>query len=102
MHFGIAYRGVYALPKPAYDEALAACSPGQLLLREVLAESEARGRVELDFLGPDMGWKRDWAPSYRPHDWLYVYRPGMTGAALHTVKHRLKPLAKEVIAWWRR
>ena len=102
MHFGVLYRGVYAFPKTAYDEALGACSPGQLLLREVLAECEARGLGELDFLGPDMPWKRDWVPDYRPHDWLYVYRPGMTGAALHTLKHRLKPLAKEVIAWWRR
>lgn len=102
MHFGLRYRGVYALPKPTYDEALGACSPGQLLLREVLAECEAAGLAELDFLGPDMPWKRDWAPEYRPHDWLYVYRPGVAGAALHAVKHRLRPLAKEVVAWWRR
>lgn len=102
MHLGLRWRGVYALPKPAYDEARAACSPGQLLLREVLAECEAGGLAELDFLGPDMPWKRDWAPAYRPHDWLYVYRPGISGRALHAVKHRLRPLAKEVIAWWRR
>ncbi len=102
MHLALCHRGVYALPKPAYDEALAPCSPGQLLLGEVLAECEARGLCELDFLGPDMPWKRDWEPAYRPHDWLYVYRPGMTGAALHAVKHTLKPLAREVIAWWRR
>ena len=102
MHLGLLHRGVYSLPKPAYDEVLAPCSPGQLLFREVLAECEARGLRELDFLGPDMPWKRDWAPELRPHDWLYVYRPGLTGAALHTVKHRLKPMAKEVISWWRR
>jgi CelD/BcsL family acetyltransferase involved in cellulose biosynthesis len=102
MHLGLLHRGVYALPKPTYDEALAACSPGQLLFREVLAECEASGLTELDFLGPDMPWKRDWRPRFRPHDWLYVYRPGLTGAALHAVKHRLKPLAKEVLTWWRR
>jgi CelD/BcsL family acetyltransferase involved in cellulose biosynthesis len=102
MHFGLRYGGVYSLPKPAYDEALRACSPGQLLFREVVAESEAAGLREIDFLGPDMPWKRDWVPELRPHDWIHVYRPGLTGAALHTVKHRLKPLAKEVISWWRR
>lgn len=102
MHFGLLHRGVYSLPKPAYDEALAACSPGQLLLREVLAECEARGLAELDFLGPDMPWKRDWEPAFRVHDWLYVYRPGLAGVALHALKHRLKPLAKEVLSWWRR
>src|SRR6266568_3867726 len=102
MHFGLLHRGVYSLPKPAYEERLGACSPGQLLVREVLAECEARQLRELDFLGPDMAWKRDWEPALRPHDWLYVYRPGMTGAVLHAVKHRLKPLAREMTAWWRR
>ncbi len=102
MHLGLVQHGVYSLLKPAYDEALAACSPGQLLFREVLAECEARGLAELDFLGPDMPWKRDWRPALRPHDWLYVYRPGLGGAALHTLKHRLKPAAKEVLSWLRR
>ena len=102
MHFGLQHRGVYSLPKPAYDERLRACSPGQLLFREVLAECEAGQLRELDFLGPDMPWKREWGPAFRPHDWLYVYRPGMTGTVLHAVKHRLKPLAKEMTAWWRR
>jgi CelD/BcsL family acetyltransferase involved in cellulose biosynthesis len=102
MHFGLLHAGVYSLPKPAYDEALGACSPGQLLFREVLAECEARGLRELDFLGPDMPWKREWEPDVRHHDWLYVYRPGPAGVALHALKHRLKPFAKEVLSWWRR
>ena len=102
MHFGLVHRGVYGFPKPAYDESFAACSPGQLLLREVLEECEARGLAELDFLGPDMPWKRDWEPDLRPHDWLYVYRPGLAGLALHALKHRVRPAAKEVLSWWRR
>jgi CelD/BcsL family acetyltransferase involved in cellulose biosynthesis len=102
MHFALRYRGTYYLPKPAYDEALGPCSPGQLLLREVLAEARARGLGQLDFLGPDMPWKRDWAPRLRPHDWLYVYRPGLAGRALHAARHRLRPIAKEVLQWWRR
>jgi CelD/BcsL family acetyltransferase involved in cellulose biosynthesis len=102
MHFGLVHRGVYSVPKVAYEEALGACSPGQLLFREVLAECEARRLTELDFLGPDMPWKRDWEPELRPHDWLYVYRPGLAGLALHAFKHRLKPAAREVLSWWRR
>jgi CelD/BcsL family acetyltransferase involved in cellulose biosynthesis len=102
MHFGLRYRGVHSLPKPAYEEGLGACSPGQLLFREVLAECEAKSLAELDFLGPDMPWKRDWAPALRPHDFLHVYRPGLSGAARHALKFRLKPLAKEVLSWWRR
>ncbi len=115
MHFAFTHRGTYSVPKPAYDEGLARCSPGQLLMREVLAECEARSLRELDFLGQDMPWKREWAPEYRAHDWIYVYRPGPIGTALHALKHRLKSWAKdalmaatgeevgqEVLAWWRR
>jgi len=101
IHLGLVHRGVYLLPKTAYDERLGSVSPGQLLHREVVAECEARGLSELDFLGPDMEWKRDWEPRHRPHDWLYVYRPSLAGRALHTLKHRVRPAVKEVLAWWR-
>ncbi len=101
VHLGIVHRGTYLLPKTAYDEALANVSPGQLLQREVLAECEARGLSGFDFLGPDMPWKADWAGEPVPHDWLYVYRPSLAGRAMHTLKHRVRPAAKEVLAWWR-
>jgi CelD/BcsL family acetyltransferase involved in cellulose biosynthesis len=101
VHLGLVHRGAYWLPKVAYDERLGAVSPGQLLHREVIAECEARGLRALEFLGPDMEWKRDWEPEHRPHDWLYVYRPSLAGRALHVFKHRLKPAAKEVLRWGR-
>jgi CelD/BcsL family acetyltransferase involved in cellulose biosynthesis len=101
VHLGLVHRGVYYLPKTAYDEALGSVSPGQLLQREVLAECEARGLAAFDFLGPDMPWKRDWAPEHAPHDWLYVYRPSLPGRALHALKHRVRPAVKEVLSWRR-
>jgi hypothetical protein len=101
IHFGLIHSGIYHLPKTAYDERFGPCSPGQLLQREVLAECEARGLAEFDFLGPDMDWKRDWVPRHRPHDWLHVYRPGPRGRAMHTLKHRVRPAVKEVLGWWR-
>jgi CelD/BcsL family acetyltransferase involved in cellulose biosynthesis len=101
VHLGLVHRGVYYLPKTAYDEALGSVSPGQLLQREVLAECEARGLAAFDFLGPDMDWKRDWAPSHAPHDWLYVYRPSLAGRAMHSLKHRVRPAVKEALSWWR-
>ncbi len=98
---GLVHRGTFYLPKTAYDEALGAVSPGQLLRREVLAECEARGLARFDFLGPDMAWKRDWEPAHAPHDWLYVYRPSFAGRAMHTFKHRVRPAVKEALSWWR-
>lgn len=101
VHLGLVHRGVYYLPKTAYDEGLGRVSPGQLLQREVLAECEARGLAAFDFLGPDMPWKRDWEPEHAPHDWLYVYRPSLAGRAMHTLKHRVRPAVKGVVAWLR-
>jgi CelD/BcsL family acetyltransferase involved in cellulose biosynthesis len=101
VHLGIVHRGVYYLPKTAYDEGLGNASPGQLLQREVLAECEARGLSRFEFLGPDMEWKRDWGPSHAPHDWLYVYRPSLPGTLMHTLKHRVRPVVKEALSWWR-
>jgi CelD/BcsL family acetyltransferase involved in cellulose biosynthesis len=101
VHLGLVHRGVYYLPKTAYDEALGSVSPGQLLQREVLAECDARGLAGFDFLGPDMEWKREWAPSHAPHDWLYVYRPSLAGRAMHSFKHRVRPVVKEALSWWR-
>jgi CelD/BcsL family acetyltransferase involved in cellulose biosynthesis len=101
VHLGIVHRGVYHLPKTAYDERMGSVSPGQLLQREVLAESEARGLTGFDFLGPDMPWKRDWEPEHAPHDWLYVYRPSLVGRPMHTLKHRVRPAVREVLSWLR-
>lgn len=101
VHLGLVHRGVYLLPKTAYDESLGSVSPGQLLQREVLAECEARGLAAFDFLGPDMPWKRDWEPEHAPHDWLYVYRPTLRGRALHALRHRVRPVVKEVLSWRR-
>ena len=101
IHLGLVHRGAYYLPKTAYDEALGAASPGQLLQREVVAECEARGLERFAFLGPDMPWKRDWEPEHAPHDWLYVYRPTLAGRARHALRHRLRPALKEVLAWRR-
>jgi CelD/BcsL family acetyltransferase involved in cellulose biosynthesis len=97
IHFGLTYRGTYYLPKAAYDESLGHCSPGQLLMREVLAECEGRRLSAFDFLGPSMAWKRDWAALHRPHDWLYLYRPSALGALLHTMRHRLRPIARAAV-----
>jgi hypothetical protein len=86
MHLALLHRGVYACPKVAYDERFATCSPGQLLFREVVAECEARRLAELDLIGADARWKRDWAPAYRDVDWLFVYRPGLAGVARYSAQ----------------
>ncbi len=93
--FGLRMGRRHYLPKPAYDETLAACSPGQLLMEDVLGSCRARGLEEFDFLGPSMPWKRDWTPHERPHGWYFVHRPTPLGRALWSARFRLAPAARQ-------
>ena len=96
MHYGLTSGGRYLLPKPAYDPTLSSCSPGQILLHDVLRDGIEQGLSEFDFLGPWMEWKADWTQDVRPHHWLYVFRRGALGRALHAAKFRL-PKLKEAL-----
>jgi len=102
-HFGLQVGGRYFLLKPGYDESLGECSPGQLLVDEVLRDLFHRGARELDFLGPRMTWKLDWTQRLRPHCWLFVLRPTLKGRALHAARFRLGPRAarwvRGVVRW---
>lgn len=89
MHYGLEAGGRYFLPKPAFAHAHRACSPGQLLMHEVLRDCSERGLSEFDFLGPWMDWKADWTESFRTHRWCYVFRRGPLGAALYSAKFGL-------------
>ncbi|HEX9991118.1 MAG TPA: GNAT family N-acetyltransferase [Chloroflexia bacterium] len=100
-HYGLEYGRRYYLLKPAYDEAYRECSPGQLLMDEVLKDCVARGFEEFDFLGPDMTWKRDWTEHVRPHTWLFIFRDSPYGRLLHKAKFKLSPAAKGLVARWR-
>jgi CelD/BcsL family acetyltransferase involved in cellulose biosynthesis len=100
-HYGLEYGRRYYLLKPAYDEAYRECSPGQLLMDEVLKDCMVRGFEEFDFLGPDMTWKRDWTRHVRPHTWLFVFRDSAYGRLLHNAKFKLAPAAKGMVARWR-
>jgi CelD/BcsL family acetyltransferase involved in cellulose biosynthesis len=97
--FALEHDRRYLLLKPAYDESIGECSPGQLLMQDVLDDCQRRGLAEFDFLGPDMPWKRDWTDTTRPHAWLFVFR-GARGHALHALKFRLQPLAREFVKRW--
>jgi CelD/BcsL family acetyltransferase involved in cellulose biosynthesis len=99
--YGLTYGGRYLLLKPGYDEALKECSPGQLLMDEVLRDCTSRGLAELDFLGPDMPWKRDWTDKVRVHTWMFAFRDSVLGRALCAAKFRWLPAAKEAMARWK-
>jgi CelD/BcsL family acetyltransferase involved in cellulose biosynthesis len=96
-HFAILDGGVYYLFKPGYDPALASYGLGHLLVDAVIRDLIPRGARELDFLGDDMPWKREWTDLTRPHAWRYVFAAGARGRALHAWKFRLAPRLKRLL-----
>ncbi|HEX2568575.1 MAG TPA: GNAT family N-acetyltransferase [Polyangia bacterium] len=94
-HFAIERCGTYYLLKPGYDEALRQHGPGHLLVWDVARALIRRGARELDFLGNDMEWKREWTQLARNHAWLSIYRPTVRGRMLHAWKTCAVPLLRE-------
>jgi CelD/BcsL family acetyltransferase involved in cellulose biosynthesis len=58
------------LLKIGYDEELARCSPGQLLLAETARDAQARGLEAVEFLGSASDWTRVWTK--REHEYARV------------------------------
>lgn len=54
------------LLKIGYDERFRACSPGQLLMAEVIEDAVKRGLRSLEFLGTPAAWTRRWTRQERP------------------------------------
>lgn len=100
--YGLTFDGRYFFLKPGYDESLRECSPGQLLMEEVLKDCVGQGLREFDFLGPNMTWKQDWTDQVRVHNWLYVFRNDRLGRALCKAKFKWVPAAREVMAQWKK
>jgi CelD/BcsL family acetyltransferase involved in cellulose biosynthesis len=101
-HYALRHEDHYLLLKPAYDEAVKECSPGQLLMEDVLKECTGRRLTEMDFLGPNMTWKQDWTDKVRRHTWLFVFRRSFYGKLLREVKFSWVPKGKELVSRWKR
>jgi hypothetical protein len=71
-------------------------------MEDVIRDCIERRLRELDFLGPDMVWKRDWTDKVRAHTWLYVFRRSTFGRALCAMKFQWIPIAREAASRWRR
>ncbi|TMQ16299.1 MAG: GNAT family N-acetyltransferase [Candidatus Rokuibacteriota bacterium] len=99
--YGLCWNGRYLLLKPAYDESLAECSPGQLLVEDVLKDCISHGLREFDFLGADMPWKRDWTDHARQHSALWIFRNSAVGRALAAARFRWMPAARRLVQQWR-
>jgi CelD/BcsL family acetyltransferase involved in cellulose biosynthesis len=95
-HFAVVDDDTYYLFKPGFDPGLASYGLGHLLVDLVARDLIARGIGELDFLGDDMPWKRDWTDQVRPHQFSYLFAPSLRGRVLALWKLRIVPGAKRL------
>jgi len=93
-HYGLVHRGVYYVPKLAYDETLLGCSPGLVLLEEAIKDGIARGLRGYDFLGDEAVWKNKWSSTVRPNHWLFIFRDTVIGRTLRKSKFEWLPAAR--------
>jgi CelD/BcsL family acetyltransferase involved in cellulose biosynthesis len=78
--FGLEDGRAYYLLKPGFNPAFAKFGPGQLLVHLVAADAARRGLQELDFLGWEMDWKREWTAETRPHVAVVIHRRTLRGS----------------------
>jgi CelD/BcsL family acetyltransferase involved in cellulose biosynthesis len=95
-HYALSDADTYYLFKPGFDPALATYGLGHLLVDAVARDLIARNFRELDFLGDDMPWKRDWTNRSRAHSFRYLFAPTARGRALAAWKFTLAPAAKRL------
>jgi CelD/BcsL family acetyltransferase involved in cellulose biosynthesis len=95
-HFALVDDDTYYLLKPGFDPALASYGLGHLLVDAVARDLITLGIRELDFLGEDMPWKREWTDHTRAHRFGCVFAPTLRGRAIAAWKLRFVPLAKRL------
>lgn len=77
MHLSVEFDRRLWLLKIGHDEALARCSPGSLLLLEVVRDAAARGLRAVQMLGGIEPWTRMWTESELPCVTVAAYPPGV-------------------------
>jgi hypothetical protein len=73
MQLALDWQGRYWLLKISHDQAYAACSPGQLLLRHGLREAARRGLAACEFLGVMADWTSLWTRQTRGYLQVRAY-----------------------------
>jgi CelD/BcsL family acetyltransferase involved in cellulose biosynthesis len=89
-------RILYAV-KIGYDPTYHQCSPGHLLLQQVLQRACSERCKQYDFLGADDEWKYVWTQEVRPHRWLFLYRNRFWPRLVHGAKFEMLPRLKKAL-----
>ncbi|MEK7390206.1 MAG: GNAT family N-acetyltransferase [Elusimicrobiota bacterium] len=79
MQLAVEAHGRLWLFKIGYDEHFARCSPGNLLLQEVIRHCAKQGLKSIDFLGTVEPWTRNWTQRETSCLMLRSYPPTLAG-----------------------
>lgn len=80
MQLAIESNNSFWLLKIGYDRQFAACSPGQLLMRDSIAYAASRHLSTYEFLGSIAPWTEAWTQTHRDCVTLQVYPASVCGA----------------------
>ena len=92
--YGLRYGGRHYIVKLGYDPEFSSYAPGHLVCMLALEHAFAEGAVEVDFLGDDDPWKRDWTSEVRTHRWLFVFPDHFRARCLYLAKFGVVPRLK--------
>jgi CelD/BcsL family acetyltransferase involved in cellulose biosynthesis len=91
MFLALVDNGVCHLLKGGYDPAFRRCSPGQLLMREVLEFAHAHGLARVEFHGGAEPYKLRWGGTARERARFEAFAPTVAGWLGWTVAARARP-----------
>jgi CelD/BcsL family acetyltransferase involved in cellulose biosynthesis len=101
MQLGVETGGRLWLLKIGYDEAFSSCSPGMLLMLQVVGHAARKGLHTLELLGGPEPWVKLWTEQVRPCNAIRVYPAGAKGAvalgsdAVSVARRRLARLVEK-------
>ncbi|MEW6737372.1 MAG: GNAT family N-acetyltransferase [Acidobacteriota bacterium] len=99
--YTLTYGDTCYLQKLGYDEQFNECSPGLLLMDEVIKDCISRGLRRVDLLGDDTYWKMKWTNQVLPHNWLFIFRRNTVGRVMQNTKFKLVPAMKKILGYWK-
>ena len=85
---GFSYRRKYFGVKLGIDENLKSLSLGHLMVYSLVADCLRGGIDEIELMGLQSDWKRQWTDSVRPHAYCYVFNGRAYGRLVRLLRAR--------------
>jgi CelD/BcsL family acetyltransferase involved in cellulose biosynthesis len=95
MQFAVEHAGHFWLLKMGFDQDVARCAPGQLLMIESLRFAASQKCEVYEILGSSEPWNQVWTQLEHPAVSVRIYRAGVRGAVDAAVDFTRARLARK-------